>query len=70
MSNVTMGRTPTPKEVVISLMTGTVPERRDEIATMWARYNPDVIRHQKPDQVRYQNDGRVLVDRIQWLARH
>jgi len=43
MSNVTMGRAPTPKEVVISLMTGTVPERRDEIAAMWARYDPDVI---------------------------
>ncbi len=33
----------TPKDTVIALMEETVPERKDEIAALWKRYNPDVI---------------------------
>lgn len=33
----------TPKAAVIALMKGTVPERRDEIASLWENYNPAVV---------------------------
>jgi hypothetical protein len=33
----------TPKDAVIALMEGTVPERKDEIADVWKTYNPDVV---------------------------
>lgn len=38
-----MQNPPSPKEVLISHMTGTVPERNDEIVSLWGQYNPDVI---------------------------
>lgn len=38
-----MENSPSPKEVVISHMTGTAPERRNEIMAMLERYNPEVI---------------------------
>lgn len=38
-----MGNPLSPKEVVISLMTRAVPERRDDITAMWKRYSPEVI---------------------------
>jgi hypothetical protein len=33
----------TPKDTVIALMEGTVPERKDDIASLWEKYNPDVV---------------------------
>ncbi len=33
----------TPRDTVIALMEGTVPERKDEIASLWKKYNPDVV---------------------------
>ena len=33
----------TPRDTVIALMQGTVPERKDEIASLWQKYAPDVV---------------------------
>jgi Peptidase U49 len=33
----------TPQQTVIALMLGAVPERKDEIETLWTKYNPDVL---------------------------
>lgn len=38
-----MARPPSPEEIVSTLMLGAVPERRDEISALWARYQPKVI---------------------------
>lgn len=38
-----MGCAPSPEEIVAALMTGAVPERRDEIRALWKRYHPEVI---------------------------
>lgn len=32
-----------PKEAIIALMKGAVPEREADISALWARYNPDVV---------------------------
>ena len=33
----------TPRDTVIAHMEGTVPERKGEIASLWQKYNPDVV---------------------------
>ncbi|MCW8087713.1 phage exclusion protein Lit family protein [Sabulicella glaciei] len=33
----------TPRQAVIALMKGAVPERADDIDSLWARYDPDVV---------------------------
>jgi hypothetical protein len=32
-----------PKDAVIALMKGAVPERSDEISSLWKRYDPKVL---------------------------
>ena len=32
-----------PKQAVVALMKGTVPERADVIDLLWNHYNPDVV---------------------------
>lgn len=38
-----MERCKSPREIVISLMKGAVPERREEITTIWEQYSPEVV---------------------------
>ena len=33
----------TPKQAVVALMKGTVPERADAIDSLWSKYDPDVV---------------------------
>jgi hypothetical protein len=52
-----------PKEVVVGLMKGAVPERIDEIDSLWNRYNPEVFLVNNPKYVTLNaNKDRIAFD--------
>lgn len=50
-----------PKEILVSLMVGCVPEREDEIISLWEQYNPDVIFLDDSKQITLNATGKRIV---------